>query len=165
MFLKNRKCYQPKYSSLFLHQTRALQCLQNKSGWHGTLEDEYLANNAIDLRQAVCMSLLCDCSHSVPSTLKPPGDASEQTLRLNAVITIYYLPQRLPIFFKRNGEVLVSMHHCKYTACSSQSYSSCPRCILAWAFPLPNLLFNRGWKWASSADRCVTQWPIYVPTF
>lgn len=128
-----KKCFLKKYvasHSYFLCiKTRPSMVsgfLQYKSGWHRILEDEFLANNTIDLRDSICISLLCDCSHSVPSSLEAAGDASYQTLRLNllAIITIHYLPQRLSNFFQfpltdqNQWWVMVSIHHGKYPACS-----------------------------------------------
>lgn len=91
------------------------ESLQTKSGWHWTLENEFLTNNTIDLREAICIALLWDGTHSDSSSLKAPGDTSNQTLRPNpsGIITLHYLPQRLsfsatfPWEIKTKGESLL----------------------------------------------------------
>lgn len=84
-----------------------LESLQSKSAWHWTWENEFLANNATDLRESICIALLCDCNHSVPSSLKAPGDTSNQTLRPSppGPLIIYYFPQRLSFFSSFSWEI------------------------------------------------------------
>lgn len=138
--------------------------LQNKSGWHRILEDEFLANNTIDLRDSICISLLCDCSNSVPSSLEAPGDASYQTLRLPTSQHHYLLSSSgtvklFPVSLDRSKPV-VSQSFCITASVQHALLDTEPLLIQEnepvenEPVPLPNVLVSGGWKRASSADRC-----------